>query len=225
MKYKNVFMGSISAFAGILLLILVMINGIVIQDRFLRYTNHKYEIEKNLLMSSEELDKVTEKMVSYVKGQTESPQTVVEINGTKVDFFNDKELKHLFDVRELIYKLYGAMFVLFVVFVLGESMLQKSKAYCEMINGVFGAWGILLLFVLGIGVIALLDIDIIINGVHQIFLSNSNWVLNPSLDRSVWMFMTNMYQDVLIAMGLIIGTIAIVTITIAIVAKKYVKEK
>ena len=223
MKYKNFFIGSISAFAGILLLILVMINTLVVSDGFLKYTNHKYKVEKNLLMSSEELDKVTEKMVSYVKGQIESPQIVVEITDDKVKFFNDKELKHLLDVRELIYKVYGVMFVMFLVFVVGESTLLKRKAYCAIINGIFGAWSILLVFAIGIGAIALLDIDIIINGFHQIFLSNSNWVLNPSLDRSVWMFMTNMYQDALIVISLIIGMTAIVTIAIAIVAKKYVK--
>ena len=224
MKNKNLFMGSISAFAGILLVILMLINLFVVQDSFLKYTNHKYHVEENLAMSSAELDKVTEKMVAYVKGMTDSPQIIVEINGKKTEFFNEKEIGHLFDVRELVSKLYVAMLVMCVVCVIGMRNIIKKKAYDAVINGVFLAWGILVFIVAGIGVAALVDINLVIDGFHEMFLGDSTWVLNPSLDRSVWMFMTNMYEDVLIVIGVIVGTVAFTSMGTAWIARKRIKE-
>ena len=63
-----------------------------------------------------------------------------------------------------------------------------------------------------IGITALVDIDRVITGFHQMFLSESKWVLNPAKDRSVWMFRTNMYADVIITLGIIVGVVAIGTI-------------
>ena len=115
MKNRSFFMGSISALAGILLVILLLIQTIVVQDEFLNYTNHKYRVEKNLAMSTEALEKVTEQMVAYVKGYVDTPQIIVNINGTETEFFNQKEIGHLLDVKELIFRIYGVMVGLFVV--------------------------------------------------------------------------------------------------------------
>ena len=69
-----------------------------------------------------------------------------------------------------------------------------------------------------------INIDFVITGFHELFLADSAWVLNPSLDRSVWMFMTNMYQDVLIVIGAIVLGTAFVSMGGALVAQKKIKE-
>ncbi len=224
MKNRNLFMGSISAFAGILLVILLLINLFVVQDDFLKYTNHKYHVEKNLSMSTEALDRVTEQMVAYVKSAVDSPQIIVEINGKDTEFFNQKEIGHLLDVRELISKLYITMLCMCIVCVIGMGNLIRKKAYDAVVNGIIFAWGILVFIVAGIGIAALVDINLVIDGFHEMFLGDSTWVLNPSLDRSVWMFMTNMYEDVLIVIGGIVGAVALISIGTAVIAKKRIKE-
>lgn len=222
MKIKSLLTGSISAFAGILLVILLLINFIIVQDDFLKYTNNKHHVHKNLSMSSSELDKVTERMVAYVKGEVDSPQIVVEIAGKETEFFNKKEIGHLADVRELVSKLYAGMLCLSVVCVLGVVCLVKNKAYDAMIKGVFFAWGMIILIAAGIGITALIDIHFVIDGFHKLFLGDSVWVLNPSLDRSVWMFMSGMYVDVLIVIGLIVAVVGSLSIGGAIIVKKVV---
>ena len=224
MKNKHLFIGSISAFAGILLVILLLVSLFVVQDNFLKYTNHKYRVHENLAMSSSELDKAAEQMVAYVKGQIDSPQVVVEVNGTKTEFFNQKEIGHLQDVRELIGGLYIGMACLFLICIAGEVALAKKKNYSAVINGIFIAWAFIIVLAVGIGIIALIDIDFVITGFHELFLADSAWVLNPSLDRSVWMFMTNMYQDVLIVIGAIVLGTAFVSMGGALVAQKKIKD-
>ena len=65
-----------------------------------------------------------------------------------------------------------------------------------------------------------IDIDIVVRGFHQMFLSGSKWVLNPALDRSVWMFRTYMYKDVILVLGGIIAGVATITIVPAVVIGK-----
>lgn len=220
MKCKNVFIGSISALAGILLVILLVVNCILVQESFLNFTNHKYSVEKNLSMTEEDLKEVVHAMVSYVKGTSDSPQTIVEIKGNDVEFFNEKEIGHLKDVRILIRNIYIAMIVMLLVCVVGEGYLLYKKDYQAIQKGVFVAWGILLAIAVIIGILALIDIKIVVRGFHQIFLSESKWVLNPALDRSVWMFRSYMYKDVILALAGIIGGVAIVTLAPAVFIRK-----
>lgn len=213
MKIKNLLAGSISAFAGILLVILLLVNLIVVQDSFLKYTNNKHHVYKNLLMSSSELDKVTEQMVAYVKGKVDSPQIVVEIAGQQTEFFNQKEIGHLADVRELIAGLYVGMVCMAVVCVIGFVYLVKKKFYDVIAKGVFVAWGLIIGMAVVIGIVALIDIHFVIDGFHKLFLGGSTWVLNPALDRSIRMFRTDMYIDVLIVIGCIIAVVGILSVS------------
>lgn len=224
MKYKNSFIGSISALAGILLVILMIVNGILVQESFLNYTNHKYGVEKNLSMTEADLKKVVHGMVSYVKGKIDSPQVTVKINDEDVEFFNKKELGHLEDVRVLIQHLYISMIVLMLICVAGEGYLIYKKDYNTMGKGVFLAWGILLSVAAIIGILAIIDIDIVVTGFHQMFLADSNWILNPAKDRSVWMFRTSMYKDVILVLAGIVGGTALVTLTASFVMKRKKKK-
>ena len=223
MKNKSLFIGSISALAGILLVILVLINYFLVQDSFLKYTNHKYSVHDELLMDSSELDKVVEQMVAYVKGQVNNPQVIVDINGRQMEFFNQKELGHLKDVLELISDVYAWMICLVVIFIIGEVILVKKKKYSSIINGVFIAWGIIVMLTMCVAIYAFIDINMVIDGFHMLFLGDSEWVLNPSLDRSVWMFMTDMYKDVVVAIGTIVVGTALVSMGIALVLQKKMK--
>ena len=212
MKYIKLFMGSVPALAGILLVVLTVVNLILVQDSFLNYTNEKYSVHKTLSMSEDDLEKVVHSMITYVKGKSDSPQIAVEIRGEEADFFNKKEVGHLEDVRALVKNIYVTMLVLLIISVTGEVILFVRKEWNIIWKGVLVAWGILFIFAACIGITALVDIDKVITGFHQMFLSDSKWVLNPAKDRSVWMFRTNMYADVILAIGGIVAMTALITI-------------
>lgn len=212
MKYIKLFMGSVPALAGILLVVLTVVNLILVQDGFLNYTNEKYSVHKTLSMSEKDLEKVVHSMISYVKGKSDSPQIAVEIRGEETDFFNQKEVGHLEDVRALVKNIYVTMLVLLIISVTGEVILFVKKEWNIIWKGVLVAWGMLSVLAACIGITALVDIDKVITGFHQMFLSDSKWILNPAKDRSVWMFRTNMYADVIVTLGIIVALVAIGTI-------------
>ena len=104
------------------------------------------------------------------------------------------------------------MLVLLIISVTGEVILFVKKEWNIIWKGVLVAWGMLSVLAACIGITALVDIDKVITGFHQMFLSDSKWILNPAKDRSVWMFRTNMYADVIVTLGIIVALVAAGTI-------------
>lgn len=210
MKHINSVIGSISALAGILLVILIGVNSVLVQESFLNYTNQKYSVEQNLSMTEEDLQKAVHGMISFVKGKADTPQVTVQIKEQPVDFFNEKEIGHLEDVRLLLGNVYASMWIMLVVCVVGAGYLIYKKQYLQIQKGVKRAWLFLLAISLVVGLLAIIDIDLVVTGFHKMFLSDSQWILNPALDRSVWMFRSYMYADVLLALaGIVVATAAI----------------
>ena len=127
-------MGSVPALAGILLVVLTVVNLILVQDSFLNYTNEKYSVHKTLSMSEDDLEKVVHSMISYVKGKSDSPQIAVEIHGKEMDFFNIKEVGHLEDVRVLVTGGIGKLIVPYCneKMELEENLLLKGLWYIYM---------------------------------------------------------------------------------------------
>lgn len=225
MKITYRLVGSISALAGILLMILLLINCILVQDGFLNGTNAKYKVYKNVSMSEEELKVVVHHMIGYVKGQLDSPQVSVSIKDKQMEFFNEKELGHLKDVRTLVNNLYITMWAFLLMSFGGVGYLIYQKKYMEIVKGIEISWIVLGVVTVVVGILALIDIDLVVTGFHKMFLSNSQWVLNPALDRSVWMFRTRMYGDVIVVLGSIVVAVAAVSLGAAFGMRKMCKEK
>ena len=168
MKALNSLIGSISAFAGILLILIFLVQAILVQDGFLNMTNSKYSVHKSLSMSEGDLQEVVHVMIAYVKGQIDSPDIKVSIHDKEVDFFNEKEVGHLADVRQVIQN-FGVMeIILAIVCIVGEVFLVRKKAYKQMIRGVWYAWGILLVAAVVVGIAAVIDVNIIITVFHEV---------------------------------------------------------
>ena len=221
MKLINYFWGSISALAGILLMICMIIDLTVVQSSFLNYTNEKYNVAEKLSVTDEELEKVVCTMISYVKGESEDAQIIVEVGGIKTEFFNQKELKHLLDVKNLMIIFRKIKIVLTIPFGVGTLFMLKKKKTKELATGIILTWFVLIVMSLVMGIMAIIDINNLVNGFHKLFFTDDTWILNPALDRSVWMFRSDMYKDVLLQIGKIIFGIFIFTNGIAFANLKF----
>lgn len=212
MKTVNYVIGTVSALAGIIFIIYLGINTFLVQDSFLNYTNEKYGIAESLSMEEADLRDAVHVMISYVKGGSDDAQIVVPIAGKDTEFFNEKELIHLTDVRAVLALISKIAVTCLFVCIVGEIYLVFVKDENAVIKGVRYAWVLMLLAVFVIGVIAMEDINKIVVGFHELFFSNDLWLLNPATDRSVWMFKNEMYADALVRIAGIVGVTAAATL-------------
>ena len=197
MKIRYCLLGSVPALAGILLMIFVAVDSFILQGAFLDGTNQKYGVAGDLHMSQEDLTKATYAMVEYVEGKIPKAQVMVVVDGQKTGFFTEKELVHLEDVRNLIHGFKVFRNICIIIFAVGAILFLYKKKIRELCVGFWISWGILLLAAFAVGAFAFIDIDLVINGFHEIFFDNDLWILSFSKHRSLWMFQDEMYVDFL----------------------------
>ncbi len=197
MKIRYCLLGSIPALAGILLMIFVALDTFILEGSFLNGTNRKYEVAQDLMMSEEDLEKATYAMVDYVEGKISDAQVSVMVNGQETEFFTEKELVHLVDVRNLISKFKVFRNICIIIFFAGTILILWKRKIREFCVGFWIAWGILLIAAFAVGAMAFMDIDLVINGFHKIFFNNDLWILSFNQHRSIWMFQDEMYVDFL----------------------------
>ena len=64
----------------------------------------KYAVPETVHMDMTELLRVTEHMMAYLGGETDSLQIEAQIDGVQTPFFSEKEIRHMVDVQELFAK-------------------------------------------------------------------------------------------------------------------------
>ncbi len=210
MKIRYCLLGSVPALAGILLMIFIAVDTFILQGSFLNGTNQKYGVAQDLHMSEEDLEKAAYAMVEYVEGKRKDAQVMVVVDGRKTGFFTEKEMIHLVDVRNLISGFKVFRNICIIIFAIGAILFLWEKKIREFCVGFWIAWGILLIAAIVVGAMAFIDIDLVINGFHEIFFDNDLWILSFSEHRSLWMFQDEMYVDFLCYIaGIMIGILGI----------------
>uniref|UniRef100_UPI0040564481 TIGR01906 family membrane protein n=1 Tax=Agathobacter sp. TaxID=2021311 RepID=UPI0040564481 len=216
----NKILGIITALAGILIIIYISFFATVVKDSFLHETNRKLHIAEYLQMSEEDLEAVTTSMVSFVMGEQETLQVQVEMAGVERGFFNEKEIVHIGDVRDLISSLRMFITVCGIVFLVGTLYLWKNRQLPYLAKGYF--IGLLFVAVLAmvVGILAVTDITMVINGFHYLFFDNDLWIMNPATDKVIYLFTEDMYLDAIIRIGGCLGILLLGAMAGALVILK-----
>ena len=176
-------------FCVISLLVVILISSVDIavygDMRYFQKEYRKYDVIKNVNMEEKELLFVTEEMMSYLKGKRDNLNIEAVIDGEQQEFFNEKEIAHMKDVRVLFW---------------GGQWLRRIGVIICIINVIFLLFQSKIEFLLKClrnGLISFIDFMAILVGIittnftkyfvifHKIFFSNNLWILNPETDRLI----------------------------------------
>lgn len=201
-KFFPIVIGSITALTGIVVLVYISFFTTVVTEGFLYKTSLKLGIDEKLQMSEEDTQKVVSSMVSYVKGNNETLQVTVSVSGETKGFFNDRELQHIEDVRELVGKLKTVVIICGMIALAGVIFLARKKWLVFLAKGYFAALALIAGIGATIGIMAVVNVKKVIRGFHELFFDNRLWIMNPAIDKVVWFFTDEMYVYALIRVGL-----------------------
>ncbi len=190
--------GIVTAMAGVLLLIYIAFFSAVMQPDFLKDVNIKLGTHTKLGMSEEDLEKVVNSMVFFTTGKQDTLQVRVTMHGVERNFYNEKEIAHIEDVRNLVQKVRVSMIICGVVFAVGTLCFCCIKEKVRLAKGYLVSLGIVLLAILFIGIVAMIDMQAVVNGFHYLFFDNDLWWLDYRTDMVVWLFTNDMYADAII---------------------------
>ncbi|MBI2107309.1 DUF1461 domain-containing protein [Candidatus Woesearchaeota archaeon] len=97
-------------------------------------------------------------------------------NNLETDFFDNREKKHLEDVRFLFIAGYILLFLTFIVLILFIYFYRKDLFNLLLISGIFG-----LFFVTFVVILSLTDFDFLFIAFHKIFFTQGTWSFDSNL--------------------------------------------
>ena len=185
----------------------------------------KYGVSQTTGMSSDELAKAADQISRYLLFQRDRVDNiVVNVRGQDVLLFNDREDKHMSDVRALLGGFYTLQVTsgIYILLYLASASLWRKRDYWRALGRQL-RWGGTLtvgLFVV-FGAASFLDFDQLFLLFHEVSFSNNYWILDPRVDRLIMMFPDGFWYDSAIRLALATGGQAIAAILVgSLLARK-----
>ncbi|MGL5439763.1 MAG: TIGR01906 family membrane protein [Filifactoraceae bacterium] len=164
-------------------------------------------------MVSDDLTKVTGVLLEYLKGDIDSLNISVPINGRNMVVFDDREKNHMVDVRELFQKLEKCIIGLgtLAICLICISLYIYKRETIESVARSFiksAIWFILVGLILV--VIFVGNFDWFWTNFHLLLFKNDLWMLDPEVSVMINMFPLEFFYDCCFRiLGVFIGNIVL----------------
>lgn len=193
---KNSLIIYIFSFTLIIATLLTVIDFACFDSDFYKKEYIKCSTKFVIGTSDEELEKMTDVLLGYLRDDYKTLDLKATINGEVKEVFNKREKDHMVDVKNLYQNailvrniLAGITLVLLLIIIYQRNFLEIQKIYLKTL--LFAG---LILGFLGIYISA--DFDTFWTNFHHIFFSgNDLWLLDPSTDILIMMVPGTFFND------------------------------
>ena len=185
MRYIHYTLSLVFSFCLIITLLITSVEAVTYwMPGYYENEYKKYTVTADVHMEMKDLLEVTDEMMAYLRGNREDLHVPTVVNGQPREFFNEREIAHMEDVRELF--LGGLMIrriciataiICLLLLIVLKSQIRKILPMAICVGtGLFSA--------LICGLAALISTDFTKYFVifHQIFFDNDLWILDARTD-------------------------------------------
>jgi integral membrane protein (TIGR01906 family) len=178
----------------------------------------RYDVGQTTGLEDSQLEKAAGGLIDYFNSDNEYIELTVIKDGQPFVLFNQREIVHLKDVKELILLDYwlllgtGGYVLLYTVISLCW-LTQESRQ--QLAAAAAGGSGLTLGVMLTLGLMALIDFDWFFLQFHLISFANDIWQLDPSRDYLIMLFPGGFWSDatlfcaiLILALTLMVGGVA-----------------
>lgn len=184
-------LGILSACSLIVFLLLSSVDMNCFNTGFFSEQYRELQTAQQLGMSEEDLMKATTTLLDYLRGDVESIDVEVTIDGTTQQAFNAKERAHMIDVRALYQHAmavrWGALGI-GILSTIALAYLRRRSILADLSRGFLIVSFLFILFLLLLGIWILADFTGFWTTFHQLFFTNDLWLLNPASDLMINLF-------------------------------------
>jgi integral membrane protein (TIGR01906 family) len=179
----------------------------------------KYDISSETGIDSSELTIVARHLIDYFNLKADSAQMKVVKFGEEIDLFNEKELIHLEDVRDLIQLDHLVQLVAIILALLCIVVLCvfSGDRFRRVMKGIFLGCVVTLTGVVVLVLWAIFGFDQLFILFHLVSFSNDLWLLDPTTDNLIQLFPGGFFYDAavygfiaVISQSLIFGVISFI---------------
>jgi integral membrane protein (TIGR01906 family) len=191
----------LAGLAVIFLVIILFLTSIEIVAFDLKFYENEYEklnVVQNTGMSNEELMRVTQELLKYLRDEREDLEITGVIDGESRQVFNEREIAHMVDVKDLFLrgmKLRVASIVFFLLSLLLLYWLVRKRIYRYLARSFLWIFGVILFLGIVLSILMYQDFTPVWSQFHYIFFSNNLWQLNPETDILIRMVPEQFFFD------------------------------
>lgn len=188
----------IVSLAGCLLLTAVQLAAFDIS--FYERAYDKYGLQKTTGLAKRSYVSLCENILVYLNGQMDFLYNRAVAFGSDKYLFNQRELLHMQDVKELFvqgYRVRNFSFALLLLLLYAAIRLSKGSKH---LAGKLLLWssGVLLVLTVAFGLLLQTDFYRHFTVFHEVFFTNDLWLLNPETDLLINMFPLEFFNDMAI---------------------------
>lgn len=170
-------------------------------------------------ISEEDLNKTTDVLLGYIKGENKTLDIECRINGITRQVFNNKEKTHMQDVKNLYDGAIVVRNVSFVIFVLSFIYIGRSKELFIGYKYSLSLVGLIIAFLL---LFCLMDFEGFWLAFHHLFFSfNDLYILDPRYDILVMMVPEGFFFDLYV---LIVASTSVMLVGLYFVLRKFLND-
>lgn len=205
--FKNI-LGLVTAFCIIIILLISSVDFIIYGlPRFFEKEYTKYQVAQSVQMETEDLLYVTAEMMKYLKGHREDLHIVSIIDKESQEFFNEREIFHMEDVRTLF--LSAMKIRTLCIFLAAVSIFilifTKSKVFDILSRMILWGAGAFMGILISLGVLISVDFTKAFTIFHEILFTNDLWLLDPATDRLINIVPEPFFMDTARYIGITFG--------------------
>ena len=171
----------------------------------------KYNVSQTTGLAEAELEKAAAGLISYFNSDEEYISITVVRDGQPFELFNQREVLHLKDVKQLVRLDYRLLLgtAIYVGVYAGVCLWRRKKYRRKLARAVIigGSIALGMIVVMGVGS-TIQGFDQLFTQFHFLAFTNEFWMLDPSRDFLIMLFPEDFWYDASMLFGQIVAGVA-----------------
>lgn len=227
-RMKQKLLYAFSVLSGIFLVIGVILNCVNFFCFYRPFYEREYEklaTAQRMGMSQEDLEKATEALLDYLKGERQDLLVQGVVHGQERQIFNEREIAHMADVKNLYLwamRIGNCALAVSVLFYLTAWFSHQDKK--SILSGYISGNWILFGLIAVLGIYAALDFNNFWTNFHHVFFTNDLWLLDPREDLLIQMVPEQFFFDLVMRIVIVSAMVLAVLMFLAYWMRKRYKK-
>lgn len=219
MKLLQRLLGVLCAFCLMIILLITSVEAVAYWfPGYYEREYEKYNVTAAVHMEMDDLLDVTDEMMAYLRGKRDDLHVMTVVDGQPREFFNEREIAHMEDVRGLflgaitlrrVCAAAAAACVVLMALLKADVKRLLPRTLCAGI-------GLFFLAAAAVGLLIASDFSRYFIVFHHIFFDNDLWILNPATDLLINIVPEPFFADTAFCIGATFGLSALVLFAVCL---------